>query len=128
MKKEEKILMKFTIGGELTDLNTYINLERSNRYGAAASKKRDIRTIMQWIITGKLKPISKPVAIYYRFYCKNKRKDKDNIASWARKLIQDALVEAHILPNDGWKEIIGYDEKFFVDKYNPRIEVEISSV
>lgn len=51
----------------------------------------------------------------------------DNISSFGRKVIQDALVTMGVLQNDGWKEITGFQDEFFVDKHNPRIEVEITS-
>lgn len=38
---------------------------------------------------------------------------------------QDALVKEGILENDGWKDIVGFTDRFFIDKNNPRIEVEI---
>ena len=43
-------------------------------------------------------------------------------------MIQDALVQAHTLQNDGWKEITGFSDEFFVDAHNPRIEVEIEVI
>ena len=33
-----------------------------------------------------------------------------------------------MIPNDGWKYIKGFDDSFFVDKGNPRVEVEIIEV
>ena len=64
----------------------------------------------------------------YRWYEKDRRRDLDNVSSFGRKVIQDALVQTHILKNDGWKEIIGFSDEFFVDARNPRIEVEIEEV
>ena len=40
-------------------------------------------------------------------------------------MIQDALVRAKILKNDGWKQIIGFEDHFEIDRKNPRIVVEI---
>jgi len=40
--------MKLVIPGELTDLNTYINAERSNRY-AGAKIKREMTDYVAWI-------------------------------------------------------------------------------
>lgn len=57
---------------------------------------------------------------------RNKRRDKDNISSFGRKIIQDALHEAEVIENDGWKEIAGFSDKFAVDRRNPRVEVIIS--
>ena len=56
---------------------------------------------------------------------KDRRRDKDNICAFGRKVIQDALVKARYLSNDGWKNIRGFEDHFEVDAKNPRIEVEI---
>lgn len=50
------------------------------------------------------------------------------ITAFGRKVIQDALVETHVLKNDGWKEIVGFRDDFYIDKENPRVEVEIEEV
>ena len=72
--------------------------------------------------------IVKPVYMEYRWYEKNKKRDLDNISSYGRKVIQDSLVYAHVLKNDGWKEITGFSDEFYVDAANPRIEVLIREV
>lgn len=64
----------------------------------------------------------------YCWYEKNRRRDLDNISSFGRKVIQDALVKSGVLKNDGWKEIISFSDEFYVDPDNPRIEVEIEVV
>lgn len=72
--------------------------------------------------------IEKPVFMEYRWYEKNRRRDLDNISSFGRKIIQDSLVQIHVLANDGWKEIVGFSDQFYVDAANPRIEVLIREV
>ena len=62
--------------------------------------------------------------ITFRWLCKNKKKDKDNIA-FAKKFILDGLVEAGVIKNDGWDDIEGFQDEFEIDAKNPRIEVEI---
>ena len=44
---------------------------------------------------------------------------------FAKKFILDALQEMKILKNDGWAEVAGFEDRFYVDKRNPRVEVEI---
>ncbi len=66
-----------------------------------------------------------PVRMVYNWYEPNRKRDKDNISSFGRKVIQDALIHGGWLKNDGWKDIAGFENKFFVDAKNPRIEVEI---
>lgn len=63
----------------------------------------------------------------YLWVEKNKRRDLDNI-TFGRKIIQDSLVQCGVLKNDGWKYVVGFSDKFEVDKMNPRIEVLIKEV
>ena len=96
------------------DLNTYIQKERSNRFLGAKIKKEETETIA-WVAKAKLKPIKKPVRMYFKWIAKNKKKDPDNIC-FARKFILDALVLAKILENDGWKNIKGFADDFEIGK------------
>ena len=72
--------------------------------------------------------IDVPVVLKYDFYEPNRRRDLDNISSFAIKVIQDALVKTEVIKNDGWSEIIGFNTQFYIDKDNPRIEVTIVEV
>ena len=33
-----------------------------------------------------------------------------------------------VLDNDGWNNIVGFEDHFFTDKHNPRIEVVLEEV
>lgn len=72
--------------------------------------------------------IEKPVFMEYLWVEPDKRRDKDNIRSFGRKVIQDALVKTGVLKNDGWKQIAWFSDRFEVDKKNPRIKVKIKEV
>lgn len=72
--------------------------------------------------------ITKPVILKYNFFEPNKKRDLDNISAFAHKVIQDSLVKTEVLKNDGWNEITGYIDQFYLDKENPRIEVTIVEV
>lgn len=74
-----------------------------------------------------LKPITNKVKLIFTWYCKDQKKDPDNI-SFAKKYILDGMVDAGVLKNDGWKQIQGFEDRFEVDKDNPRVEVEIREV
>lgn len=65
--------------------------------------------------------------MHYRWIERDRRRDKDNIAAFGRKVIQDALVRMKALRNDGWNNIEGFSDEFAVDKKKPRIEVTIVS-
>jgi len=120
--------MRFEIPGTLPGLNEYINAERSNKYQAAKLKRQTEETIVMCI--WEQMPgvnIAEPVRIEYYWYEPNKRRDKDNIA-FAKKFVQDALVKAGVLANDGWQEIVSFADRFGIDKDNPRVEVTIETV
>ena len=72
-------------------------------------------------LRGKIKT---PVIMHYTWFEPNQKRDKDNVSSFGRKIIQDALVKSGYLPGDGWQQIVGFTDSFEVDKKNPRIEVE----
>ena len=36
-----------------------------------------------------------------------------------------ALIREHVICLDGWREIANFEHRFEVDKYCPRIEIEI---
>ena len=66
----------------------------------------------------------RPVFLLFTFYEQDRRRDRDNVSSFARKVIQDALVKCGNLQDDGWDHVTGYLDQFQVDKKNPRIVVE----
>lgn len=106
-------------------LNDYINAERTHRQKAAKMKKQYQNAVMLWIRSQRLLTFDGPVYMYYTWVEKDRRRDKDNVAAFGRKVIQDALVKAGVLKNDGWANIEGFSDRFAVDKKNPRVEVEI---
>ena len=122
------MVVKFTIRGTLPNLNDYITTERRNRYQAAAMKKQCESIVMHAARSLGKWQADKPVYMIYHWYEANRRRDLDNISSFGRKVIQDALVKAHVLKNDGWKEIIGFEDKFYIDSKKPKIVVEIVEV
>ena len=117
------------ISGRLDNLNDYIAACRANQYKGAHLKAKNEQKVRAEIYEqlGRLR-ITRPVRMIYRWYEKDRRRDLDNISSFGRKVIQDALVDTRVLKNDGWKEIVGFSDEFFVDAHNPRIEVEIEVI
>lgn len=121
--------MKLTIWGTLPGLNEFIDANRRNFHAGAKLKKEAQflvvmaarKSLKRWTATG-------PVWMTYRWFEPNRKRDKDNISAGGRKIIQDALVEAGVLKGDGWREIAGFTDEFFVDKKEPRIEVVIEEV
>lgn len=118
--------VKLTVMGRLPGLNDYIAAERTNRH-AAAGMKREAQAIVEWSARSQLRGVrfEKPVRMTYRWFERDKKRDKDNVSSFGRKVIQDALVRVGVLKNDNWACIEGFADEFYVDKKRPRIEVEI---
>lgn len=126
---EEHKAYNLVIPGTLNNLNDYIAAERANRYEGAEMKVQN-ENIVSVYIRKYMRGVSidKPVFMEYLWVEPNRRRDLDNISSFGRKVIQDALVNTGVLKNDGWKHITGFSDRFKVDKENPRIEVVIREV
>lgn len=121
--------MILTIPGPLPGLNEYIEAERTHRQKGAAMK-RQCQRIVELCAKKQLRGFrpAGPVWMKYTWYERNKRRDKDNVSSFGRKVVQDGLVKAGVLKNDGWAQIEGFSDAFRVDAKRPRVEVEISEV
>lgn len=120
--------MRYTliIAGRLDNMNDYTSACRANQYKGAKLKQKNENVVKQAIYEqlGRLR-IKNPVRMLYRWYEPNKRRDLDNISAFGRKVIQDALVDTRVLQDYGWRYVKGFQDEFYVDKGNPRIEVEI---
>ena len=81
-------------------------------------------TVRLHIRLNKLVPMDS--AFFFLNYYENSRlRNKDNIAALAKKFLFDALQDQGILKNDGWKEIMGWHENFFVTPGTPGLHVEM---
>lgn len=121
---------QFEIKGRLDGLNEYTSACRSHRQSGARMKRENQDVVLWAIKSAHLKPYDGMVSIRYEFYDKPKRngarmRDKSNIASFAVKVIEDALQEAGIIGNDDWDHIGGYSCDFYRASGEPRIVVTI---
>lgn len=112
--------MKIKIDYKFTDLNTYINAERGNKYGGAAIKKGETEAAT-WYFKGK--KIQTPCKLIFTWHTKNRRKDPDNIA-FASKFIIDGMVAANAIPNDNLNHVQAISHRFKVDG-SEWVEVEV---
>lgn len=114
-----------TIPGRLPGLNEYTDTCRTDPR-AGARMKREAQEAVMWHILSQMRVcrFEKPVFLLFTFYEQDRRRDKDNVSSFARKVIQDALVKCGCLRDDGWAYVTGYMDQFRVDKLAPRITVE----
>ena len=118
--------MIITIDGEFTDLNKYINAERTNRFKASKIKKEETERVFFAIKALNLSAYKgNPTEITFTWFVKDKKKDADNIA-FAKKFILDGMVAARIIPSDNRRVINRFYDKVYVDKDYQRVVVEIS--
>lgn len=118
-------LIQIIIPGRFSGLNEFIKANRtqSGRWNAGNSMKhKDQQRICQYLPEVRFK---RKIFIEYVFYEPNTRRDKDNISGYFHKIFQDAMVQAGLLENDGWKQIDGWSDYFKIDQRDPRIEVYI---
>lgn len=120
-----KVMIKLTIPGRLPGLNEYIDACRAKAIIGARFKK-EWQEIIYREIKNQLKGVKlDTVRLVFTWYEQSKQRDLDNISSMGRKLVLDALVEAKTIPNDGWKNVVGFEDRFFIDRKTPRVEVEL---
>lgn len=114
------------IPGELPDLNQII-AESKDHWGNYSSLKKANTQLVAFCTKQATKRKYKKIDLEITWYCKDKRKDKDNIMA-GTKFILDGLVQAGVIQNDGWANVGDIRHKFDVDKQEPRIEVKITEV
>ena len=112
---------KFTILGELTDLNTYIKALNASRWSGNDIKQLETKRVAKEARNSNISEIKTyPVLITFKWYSKNKKKDIDNIA-FAKKFVLDGLVVSGYLKQDSQNYIVGFTDLFYIDKNRPRI-------
>jgi len=118
-------MVTLIIDGQLPNLNDYTAACRSHRQ-VGAKMKKDAEKVISLYIKQQLKDVAfkNPVRLSFRWYEPNRKRDLDNVC-FAKKFILDALVSNGIIVADGWKGVVGFTDQFFIDKENPRIEVDI---
>jgi len=120
---------KFVVPGRLVGLNEYTKANRSG-WKQGNREKRNAQEIVGCNIRQQLHrvQITNPVFVNFKFTEPNKKRDHDNVASFATKVVFDALVQCGVLKDDGWDEVLGYSVEFEEDKENPHIEITIKEV
>ncbi len=114
----------FIIPCELPSLNQIID-ESKSHWTRYHKLKKEYSTLVTILAKIRLRPVHGRVSLSFCWYCRNRRKDPDNISSAGRKIILDGLVSAGILEDDGWKQVSSFTDNFEVDKNSPRVEVTL---
>lgn len=124
-KYEIKDYYKFKIPERLIGFNDFLREINKNRK-AGNRIKQEIEQLIICYVRNQMKNvrINYPVNIKFTWIEFDRKRDKDNIA-FAKKFIQDALVKNDTIENDGWKQIVGFQDVFVVDKSEAGVLVEL---
>jgi hypothetical protein len=107
------------------NLNEYRNMH----YRELDKQKKEWEKIVYWIVKEqKIKPVSGPIRLTYRFWFKDRREhDPDNYACCA-KFLNDGLVSAGILQRDNFDHIPQFRvEQGGINK-QPYIMIELEEI
>lgn len=115
---------RITIPGEFPTMNQII--AKSKQHYAVYAKMKKKYTELVISHAAGMDTIGKADFVF-TWYCKDKRKDPDNIATGIKFLL-DGLVEAGVMEGDGWGQVNSLTHTFQVDKNFPRVEIEIFEV
>lgn len=119
------MIQRFIIHGKLPSLNEYTRSCRTNPYAGAKAKRETQERVLWAIKAAKLVPMKPPVLVGFEWVEPDMRRDKDNISS-AKKYILDALVVSGVIGNDNWRWIAGnLPDTYRVNKQEPRVIVTI---
>lgn len=120
---------RIVIEGRFHGMNEFIAANRQHPK-AGNRMKMEAESIISAYVRKNMKDteVKEPVILHYKYYEQNARRDMDNISGFFHKVFQDAIVKCGVLKNDGWKNIRGFTDKFYIDKDQPRIEVTIEEV
>ena len=120
--------MQIIIPGKFGSLNTYISKSKTRKgiwNEGNSMKQKDQRRILLYLPSVKIR---RPIWIEYTYFEPNRKRDHDNVSGYFHKIFQDALVEKGIIPDDGWRWIRGYSDRFYVDSKYPHIVVNVEEV
>jgi len=117
--------MKIVLYGVSFDWNKVLGIAAKSPKALEGYKRKQIELILLQV---KGLPYCDFKARYvYTHFEPNRKKDPGNLAG-VEKLVGDALQEAGIILNDGWGQVGEIVHKFFVDKTDPRLEVELFGI
>lgn len=119
------IKQQFAIAGRLPGYN---ELHTANWRLSHRRKTDAMNAVLFYARLARLKPCAKPVAVAIRCFEPNARRDRDNVASGACKVILDALQRCGVLAGDGQRYVTAVSCAVEVDRERPRVEVELEEV
>lgn len=105
--------------------STYTPGGRNQRGSDAQSLKNSMEAKIQLHLRlGGLQPME-CAFFFFTFYELGRQRNKDNIQALALKFFFDAMQKQKLIANDGWKEVVGWDNHFEVTRQEAGMEVRM---
>ena len=118
------MMQKLVLRGDMPNLNDVIAASKRHWSYYSKEKKRWTQMAALEAKAQRLKPITEPIWVFATWYLKTRRGDPDNVRV-AIKYVLDGLQSADILPDDSQKWIVGFQDRFELDRNDPRIVVQL---
>lgn len=106
----------------LLGLNSYRNMH----YRLNNEIKQYYKQMVFDMCVGKV--VQTPCKVKFTVYLKNKSTDGGNVRSFIEKAVLDGFVKAGVIKDDSVGFVVGDSAEYFIDKENPRCEIELYSV
>ena len=112
----------------MPSLNQFLQAERqrtSKGFTKGAVMKKEWQRYVVSCIRKQLRGvrITKPICVHYYYYEQDKKRDIGNIHAFCQKIVEDAMQDCRLIPNDNQQYIKKFTADFYTDKYNPRVEI-----
>jgi hypothetical protein len=118
-------IWRLWVPGPLPGLNEIIEARmiRKGKWNAYADMKaKNTGMVKMLALRSKLPKIDR-AHFSYLLYEPNMKRDPSNVLGGAMKFIEDGLVAAGVLANDGWNQVISLQSQWFCDKNRPGVAV-----
>jgi len=106
------MIQELTIRQPLPDLNALLKASSSSFYVYAKMKKAAQRVVSLYALEQRFRKITEPSHFVYQFGEAVANKDPSNVCAGGIKVIEDALQEMGLLPNDNWKWVLSFSSSW----------------
>jgi hypothetical protein len=113
-----------TIPARMPGLNELIESAAIHRLRYRSMKQKWGRTVSLLARAQGFSPITEPSHFEYEFGEPTRRRDPSNVAAGGIKILEDALQEAGLLPNDNWEWVLSFVATWKVSK-DPYVKVTV---
>ena len=100
-------------------------LRHKGGYRRYAAVKRQWNEVVKLIVASEKTPSFEAAHVRFELVEPNRRRDPSNACEGAGKLLLDALQEAGVLGNDGWKQVLSLSYKWRCDPLAPGVRVTL---